>query len=101
MIYIAKEPTVRKMQYGTFFNCEAVARHPKTGKRCWYKVDIFVGTEELEEAEQYIYKGSNLQIRFGEVDGNQSESGHIYNNIKCTWKYIEPWKVKPSKSEEK
>lgn len=101
MIFITSDPTEKKMSYGVFFNCEAVARHPKTGKRCWYKVDIFASTEEIEEAQKYIHKGSNLQIRFGEIEGNKSDAGHIYNNIKCSWKNIEPWKIVPSKTQDK
>jgi len=101
MIFVATHPEERPFkQTGSFFSFQGVSKHPRKEERCWYKVCIFVPSAELDHARQYVKQGQNLQIRMGELVGNKTENGTIFNEVKVSWAHIQPWRLAPEKGKD-
>lgn len=97
MIYVASTPEERRVNKGTYFNFDAVSKHPVTGGKVWSRIAVFVNDDELADAREKIVKNRILQIRFGQLDGNKPEGSQFvrFQQVKTAWRDIQAWKLMP------
>ena len=101
-IYItAQEVREKKWTHGSFFEFEAVSKHPTKDKKIPHKISVFVPDEKLERAREVFKSGQMLGLRHAELDTYKyEETGAIYATIRASWKDLEILKVAPTKEKQ-
>lgn len=87
----------RAFNLTTYFNLVLISKDPFQNKRHYYKVNISVPPEVLQEARESLLPGRPLQVRIGELNGWRSDKGYISVDIKTRWQWVEVLKALPGK----
>ena len=90
IVFIPEVPEEKVYKELVFFSFRGVTKDPyKEGSRKWYKLNVTVPKDRLDEARKGLAKGKTIQIRIGELDGFMSDQGGIIVTVKSRWQWIE------------
>jgi hypothetical protein len=96
IVAVANDPEEKTISSGTFFSFKAVGKNPYAEGRKHYNMSVFVPVDQLDSARTVLKRNMVLNVRMAELDGNESEKGFIYNQVKVNYRYIDPLKSFPT-----